>query len=62
MVGEGGFGLRQTKHFRWFDHTGKLLGEVKTRDPIRRAYFGAQGLVIETRTHRGIVESAQSWW
>ncbi|MGA8150423.1 MAG: J domain-containing protein [Terriglobales bacterium] len=62
IIGDCGFGLLQAKQFQWFTHTGQLLGEMKTRDPIRRTYFGAEGLVIETRTHRAIVGGAQSWW
>jgi hypothetical protein len=62
IIGDHGFGLLQTKQFQWFTHTAQLLGEVKTRDPIRRIYFGTEGLVIETRTHRGIVGGAQGWW
>lgn len=62
IIGDCGFGLLQTKQFQWFTHAGQLLGEVKTRDPIRRTYFGAEGLIVETRTHRGIVGGAQSWW
>ena len=62
IIGDHGFGLLQKKQFQWFTHTGQLLGEVKTRDPIRRTYSGAEGLVVETRTHRGIVGGAQSWW
>lgn len=62
IIGDRGFALLQTKRFQWFTHTGQLLGEVKTRDPIRKTYSGAEGLVVETRTHRGIVGGAQSWW
>ena len=53
IIGDRGFALLQTKRFQWFTHTGQLLGEVKTRDPIRRTYSGAEGLAVETRTHRG---------
>ena len=62
IIGDHGFGVLQKKQFQWFTHTGQLLGEVKTRDPIRRTYSGSEGLVVETRTHRGIVGGAQSWW
>jgi hypothetical protein len=62
LIGDRGFGLLQTKQFQWFSYTGQLLGAVKTRDPIRRTYFGIEGLVVETRTHRGVVGGAQSWW
>lgn len=61
IIGNRGFGLLQPKHFQWFTHTGQLLGEVKTRDPIRRTYFGEEGLVLETRTHRAAVGGAHSW-
>jgi hypothetical protein len=62
IIGNRGFGLLQPKHFQWFTHTGELLGEVKTRDPIRRTYFGEEGLVVETRTHRAVVGGAHGWW
>jgi len=62
IMGDRGFGLLQPKQFQWFSHTGQLLGEVKTRHPIRRTYFGPEGLVVETRTHRGIITGAPSWW
>jgi len=62
IIGNRGFGLLQPKHFQWFTHAGELLGEVKTRDPIRRTYFGEEGLVVETRTHRAVVSGAPGWW
>ncbi len=62
IMGDRGFGLLQPKQFPWFTHTGQLLGEVMTRHPIRRTYFGPEGLVVETRTHRGIISGAPSWW
>ena len=62
IIGNRGFGLLQPKHFQWFTHTGELLGEVKTRDPIRRTYFGEEGLVVETRSHRAVVKGAHGWW
>jgi hypothetical protein len=62
IMGERGFGLLQPKQFQWFTHTGELVGGVQTRDPIRRTYSGPEGLVIETRTHRGIISGAPSWW
>jgi hypothetical protein len=61
IVGDIGFGLLQPKRFQWFTPTGRLLGEVQTRDPIRRTYSGPAGLVVETRTHRGIISGAPSW-
>lgn len=62
IIGNRGFGLLQPKHFQWFTHTGEFLGKVKTRDPIRRTYFGEEGLVVETRTHRAVVSGAHGWW
>jgi hypothetical protein len=62
IVGDTGFGLLQPKQFQWFTPTGRFLGQVQTRDPIRRIYSAPAGLVVETRTHRGIIGGAPSWW
>ena len=62
IVGDTGFGLLQPKRFQWFTPTGRFLGQVQTRDPIRRTYSGPAGLVVETRTHRGVVSGVPSWW
>jgi DnaJ domain len=62
IAGNSGFGLLQPKQFQWFTPTGQPLGQVQTRDPIRRIYSGAAGLVVETRTHRAVVTGPPSWW
>ncbi len=62
IVAENGFGLLQPKRLQWFTPTGTLLGQLQTRDPIRRIYSGPTGLVVETRTHRGTISGAQNWW
>lgn len=62
IVGDTGFGLLEPKRFQWFTPTGRLLGLVETRDPIRRTYSGPAGLVVETRMHRAVINGAQSWW
>ncbi|MGO9116045.1 MAG: J domain-containing protein [Desulfomonilaceae bacterium] len=62
IVGDTGFGLLQPKRFQWFTPTGRFLGQVQTRDPIRRMHSGLTELVVETRTHRGIFSGAPSWW
>jgi hypothetical protein len=62
IVGDSGFGLLQPKQVQWFTPNGRLLGQVQTRDPIRRTYSGPAGLVVETRTHRGTISGAPSWW
>lgn len=62
IVGDAGIGLLEPKRLQWFTLAGHLVGCVETRDPIRRAYSAPTGLVIETRTHRAVVEGAPSWW
>lgn len=62
IVGGSGFGLLQPKQFQWFTPGGRRLGQVQTRDPIRRIYSGPAGLVVETRTHRGTIGGAPGWW
>lgn len=62
IVGDTGFGLLEPKRFQWFTPTGRLLGLVETRDPIRRTYSGRAGLVVETRMHRAVINGAPSWW
>jgi hypothetical protein len=62
VIAHKGFGLLQPKSLRWFTPDGRELGEVQTKDPIRRAFYGNQGLVVETRSHRALVEGATPWW
>ena len=62
IVGDTGFGLLEPKRFQWFTPTGRLLGLVETRDPIRRTYSGPAGLVVETRMRRALIKGAPSWW
>jgi len=62
IVGDTGFGLLEPKRFQWFTPTGRPLGLVETRDPIRRTYSGPAGLVVETRMRRALINGAPSWW
>ena len=62
IVGQTGFGLLENKRFRWFREDGIYLGAVVSKNPIRRAYHGTEGLVIETRQRRAIVRGAPAWW
>lgn len=62
IVGDLGVGILEPKRFQWFTPSGELLGTVQTRDPIRRIYSCAEGLVVETRTRRAVTSGAQSWW
>ncbi len=62
VVGDTGFGLLESKVFSWFSPTGRRIGGVRTKDPIRRVLSLPQGLVVETRQHRATVAGAPSWW
>jgi hypothetical protein len=62
IVGASGFGLLQAKGFSWYSPTGRVLGMVQSKDPIRRVVSSALGLVIETRQHRLVVEGANVLW
>lgn len=62
IVADAGFGLVQTKRFQWYTPTGQIIGQVHTRDPIRRINSGPAGLVVETRTHRETVSGVPTWW
>ncbi len=62
VVGDTGFGLLESKVFSWFSPTGRRVGQVRTKDPIRRVLSAPHALVIETRQHRATVAGAPSWW
>jgi hypothetical protein len=62
VVAKSGFGLLETKRFRWFNKEGGLLGSMLSKDPIRRVYCSAEGLVVETRQRRTVVSGAPAWW
>jgi hypothetical protein len=62
VVTHNGFGLLQSKSFRWFSPDGRELGNVVTKDPIRRVFYGSHGLCVETRTHRAVIQGLQPWW
>ncbi len=62
VVGDTGFGLLEPKAFSWFAPTGRPIGRMRTKDPIRRVLSVPQGLVVETRQHRATVAGAPSWW
>jgi hypothetical protein len=62
IVGGNGFGLFRAKCFQWHSNSGELLGEITTRDPIRKIYWTDENMIVETRTHRGVVSGAQRWW
>jgi DnaJ-domain-containing protein 1 len=62
VVAENGFGLLEKKRLRWYRSDGTYSGSVVSKDPIRRVYYAAQELVVETRKNRAIVQGAPSWW
>jgi hypothetical protein len=62
IVGQTGFGLLEKKRFRWFHEEGTYLGSVVTKNPIRRVYYGRDGLVVETRQRRALIRGVPAWW
>ena len=44
-MAKSGFGLLEKKRFRWFNKEGGLLGSILSKDPIRRVYCSAEGMV-----------------
>jgi hypothetical protein len=54
----------EKKCFRWFNKEGCLLGSILSKDPIRRVYCSAEGMVVENlsapsrhQQRTGVVES-----
>jgi hypothetical protein len=41
---------------------GGLLGSILSKDPIRRVYCSAEGMVVETCQHRAAISDAPGWW
>jgi hypothetical protein len=62
VVGQTGFGLLEAKRFRWFSRNGTHVGTVLSRDPIRRVFSTPDGLVVESRPKRAVVQGAPGWW
>ncbi len=62
VVAQTGFGLLEKKRIRWFLEDGRYLGAVLSRDPIRRVYATDEGMVVETRQRRALVEGVPTWW
>jgi hypothetical protein len=52
IVWKQGFGLLEKKRFRWFSPDGTYRGGVVSKDPLRRVFWNAGDLVIETRQTR----------
>jgi hypothetical protein len=62
VVAKRGFGLLETKRWRWFSPEGVLQGSVLSRGPIRRVYCSADSVVMETRQRRALIGGALGWW
>ena len=62
VVAQTGFGLVEKKRLRWFREDGQYLGSVVTKDPIRRVYSSADGMIVETRQRRAVVHGVPTWW
>jgi len=61
LVAQTGFGLLEKKQFRWFLEDGSYQGRIVTKNPIRRVYY-RDGMVVETRQRRVIVDGVPTWW
>ena len=62
MFTQTGFILIASKTLRWFNANGDSIGEINADDPIRRVYPTREGLIVETRQHRALIEGVPSWW
>ncbi|WP_291980605.1 J domain-containing protein [Luteitalea sp.] len=62
VVGDTGFALLEPKAMTWFTPSGKRVGAVRTKDPLRRVSSTSAGVVVETRQHRATIAGAPSWW
>lgn len=62
VIAQTAFGLLEKKRLRWFHEDGQYMGSVVAKDPIRRVYSTAEGMVVETRRQRAIVQGVPTWW
>ena len=62
IIAQTAFGLLEKKRLRWFHEDGQYMGSVVSKDPIRRVYSTAEGMAVETRRQRAIVQGVPTWW
>ena len=62
VIAQTAFGLLEKKRLRWFHEDGQYMGSVVSKDPIRRVYSTAEGMAVETRRQRAIVQGVPTWW
>ena len=55
LVSKSGFGLLTRKRLQWFTESGKKLGELQSRDPIRRVHKICGGAIVQTGQHHAEV-------
>jgi hypothetical protein len=56
IMAQTGFGLLEKKRLRWFSEDGRYLGSVVSNEPIRRVYSTGEGMAVETRQRRAVVQ------
>ncbi len=52
LAAQSGFGLLVSKRLQWFTVSGKKVGEVLARDPIRAVHKIQGGAIVQTRRHQ----------
>ena len=62
LMAQTGFGLLESKQLRWFSEDGTYCGSILSKDPIRRVYLSPEGLKVETRTRRAVIQGPSHWW
>jgi hypothetical protein len=62
MMTKGSFGFTQEKSVRWYVETGRDLGTIAMKDPIRYIYQRGDDTIIETRQRRAVIQGMPSWW
>ena len=62
VVAQTGFGLLEKKRIRWFREDGQYLGEVLSKDPMRRVYSVDDRMIVETRQRRAVIEGVPTFW
>lgn len=51
IVTPRGFGEMAKNNLRWYSSDGRLCGEIRSKHPLRAAYFSNDQLNVETRQH-----------
>lgn len=55
LVSQSGFGLLASRKLQWFTASGTKVGELLTRDAIRRVHKIKDGAIVQTRQHQAEV-------